>query len=271
MAQSSSVAREPSMEEILASIRRIIEESDTGRSDDTLPQPVNSDVPARTAVLESTPVGQYHEEQLPPREGIAVSQPNSQSFETAHPRPAPSQSKPVEEAGAVASSKAESEQPLIAPAAKTIAPLPAGDELEAFITSPVSPELEPMTAAPDQTFIPEPVQPDIEIEAVATSVIPPVVTEPVDREAEAGVDDDVSLDLERALEPILSEATERQVSSAFEDLSFAVRNEQRRSFDEIAQDIMRPLLQDWLDNNLPSLVERLVREEIERVARGGRR
>ncbi|MBZ9917266.1 DUF2497 domain-containing protein, partial [Mesorhizobium sp. BR1-1-7] len=29
-----------------------------------------------------------------------------------------------------------------------------------------------------------------------------------------------------------------------------------------------PMLQDWLDNNLPTLVERLVREEIERVARG---
>ena len=28
------------------------------------------------------------------------------------------------------------------------------------------------------------------------------------------------------------------------------------------------MLQDWLDNNLPTLVERLVREEIERVARG---
>ena len=39
----------------------------------------------------------------------------------------------------------------------------------------------------------------------------------------------IQQDLERALEPILSEATERQVSSAFEDLSFAVRNEQRRS------------------------------------------
>jgi uncharacterized protein len=31
------------------------------------------------------------------------------------------------------------------------------------------------------------------------------------------------------------------------------------------------LLHDWLDNNLPTLVERLVREEIERVARGPRR
>ncbi len=28
---------------------------------------------------------------------------------------------------------------------------------------------------------------------------------------------------------------------------------------------MRPMLQEWLDNNLPTLVEKLVREEIERV------
>ena len=34
---------------------------------------------------------------------------------------------------------------------------------------------------------------------------------------------------------------------------------------------LRPMLQEWLDDNLPRLVERLVREEIERVARGGRR
>ena len=28
------------------------------------------------------------------------------------------------------------------------------------------------------------------------------------------------------------------------------------------------MLQEWLDNNLPVIVERLVREEIERLARG---
>ena len=41
------------------------------------------------------------------------------------------------------------------------------------------------------------------------------------------------------------------------------------SFDEMAEEMLRPMLQDWLDNNLPTLVEKLVREEIERVARGG--
>jgi uncharacterized protein len=34
--------------------------------------------------------------------------------------------------------------------------------------------------------------------------------------------------------------------------------------------MMRPMLKDWLDENLPGLVERIVRAEIERVARGGR-
>jgi cell pole-organizing protein PopZ len=34
--------------------------------------------------------------------------------------------------------------------------------------------------------------------------------------------------------------------------------------------MLKSLLKQWLDDNLPALVERLVREEIERVARRGR-
>jgi len=40
---------------------------------------------------------------------------------------------------------------------------------------------------------------------------------------------------------------------------------------EYAREMLRPMLKAWLDDNLPTLVERLVRAEIERVARGGRR
>ncbi len=40
---------------------------------------------------------------------------------------------------------------------------------------------------------------------------------------------------------------------------------------EYAREMLRPMLKAWLDDNLPGLVERLVRAEIERVARGGRR
>lgn len=68
---------------------------------------------------------------------------------------------------------------------------------------------------------------------------------------------------------IISDHAGRQVAAAFEELSDAFAASRKRSFDEIAEEMMRPMLQDWLDNNLPTLVERLVREEIERVARGG--
>src|SRR5690606_1243675 len=68
---------------------------------------------------------------------------------------------------------------------------------------------------------------------------------------------------------LMSDRTGRQVAAAFGELSEAFAASRRRSFDEMAEEMLRPMLQDWLDNNLPTLVERLVREEIERVARGG--
>ena len=69
--------------------------------------------------------------------------------------------------------------------------------------------------------------------------------------------------------PLLSDRAERQVAAAFTELSEAFAASRRKSFDQMAEEMLRPMLQDWLDNNLPILVERLVREEIERIARGG--
>jgi cell pole-organizing protein PopZ len=63
----------------------------------------------------------------------------------------------------------------------------------------------------------------------------------------------------------------QQVARSFQDLAVAIDEAERRSYDDIAADLLRPMLQEWLDENLPTLVERLVREEIERVARGNRR
>ncbi|MGE3363932.1 MAG: PopZ family protein [Rhizobiaceae bacterium] len=68
---------------------------------------------------------------------------------------------------------------------------------------------------------------------------------------------------------LISDQAGRQVAASFGELSEAFAASRRRSFDEVAEEMIRPMLQDWLDNNLPVLVERLVREEIERVARGG--
>ena len=66
-------------------------------------------------------------------------------------------------------------------------------------------------------------------------------------------------------------ATVEQVSRSFSELAAAFDGTERRSLDEMAEEMLRPMLKDWLDDNLPTLVERLVREEIERVARGPRR
>ena len=72
------------------------------------------------------------------------------------------------------------------------------------------------------------------------------------------------------LRPIISEAASRQVAKSFEHLSVALHEERNTSVAQMTEEMVRPMLQDWLDNNLPTLVERLVREEIERVSRGSR-
>ena len=41
-----------------------------------------------------------------------------------------------------------------------------------------------------------------------------------------------------------------------------------RTLEDLVREMLRPMLRSWLDENLPGLVERLVRAEIERVARG---
>lgn len=38
------------------------------------------------------------------------------------------------------------------------------------------------------------------------------------------------------------------------------------SLEELTRDLLRPMLAQWLDDNLPGMVERLVRDEIARIA-----
>ncbi|MEF2073560.1 PopZ family protein [Consotaella aegiceratis] len=89
------------------------------------------------------------------------------------------------------------------------------------------------------------------------------LTWPADSSRAASIEEDGSL---------VSENTGREVAAAFDELSRAIREGEMRSLEEMTREMLRPMLQEWLDDNLPRLVERLVREEIERVARGsGRR
>ncbi len=67
---------------------------------------------------------------------------------------------------------------------------------------------------------------------------------------------------------LMSPRSDAQVSASFDDLAKAMIEGNSRQLDEVVEDLLRPMLKGWLDNNLPQMVERLVREEIERVSRG---
>src|SRR6516162_9367600 len=68
--------------------------------------------------------------------------------------------------------------------------------------------------------------------------------------------------------PLLSSATSTAVNSAFNALAQTVPVQNARTLEDLVKEMLRPLLKTWLDDNLPGLVERLVRTEIERVSRG---
>jgi cell pole-organizing protein PopZ len=67
---------------------------------------------------------------------------------------------------------------------------------------------------------------------------------------------------------ILSSATSAAVDSAFNALAHTVLVQNARTLEDLVREMLRPMLKTWLDDNLPGMVERLVRAEIERVARG---
>jgi cell pole-organizing protein PopZ len=66
---------------------------------------------------------------------------------------------------------------------------------------------------------------------------------------------------------LLSPRADAAVASAFNHLAGTILSTNSRSIEQVAEDMLRPMLKDWLDENLPPMVERLVREEIERVSR----
>jgi cell pole-organizing protein PopZ len=78
---------------------------------------------------------------------------------------------------------------------------------------------------------------------------------------------------QHALEaPLLSPQTEAHAETAFRQLSDAIlaRATGDRSLEDMTRDMLKGMLKQWLDANLPAIVEDMVREEIQRVARRGR-
>jgi uncharacterized protein len=194
MSQKAAKAQEPSMEEILASIRRIIsDENGSG-------EPASKPVPERPA-----------------------------------PPPLVSAAKPT--------------IPLASPPAP---PPQEPDVLE--LTDMVETKSEPVfkpVERPDVEFRDQ-VRKRPEPEPLASAPLPVHSAYPT-----------------RLDEQLLSQRASEAVSAAFGTLANTMF-EGSRTIEDVVREMLKPMLQTWLEDNLPSLVERLVRAEIERVSRGGR-
>lgn len=86
---------------------------------------------------------------------------------------------------------------------------------------------------------------------------------------EPGIEiNDVAPVRDRAL---LSDESAATVASKFEALAAGVAFSESDILDRCAREMLQPILQQWLEANLPTLVEQLVRAEIERLARPANR
>jgi uncharacterized protein len=184
---SDTSAQEPTMEEILASIRRIISEDDQ---------------PQAAAASAPTPVAE-----------------------------APPAAAPLEPA----------------PPAKVSAPAPEEDVLE--LNEPVDPpRAEPPAAQYRETLG------DLDIFGQSEPAAPPPRAAPP---APAFNE-----------EPLVGSYAAEQSASHFGALARTVAMPREgRTLEDVVREMLKPMLRDWLDQNLPAIVEARVRAEVERISR----
>jgi cell pole-organizing protein PopZ len=247
-------SHEPSMEEILASIRRIIADDDVkpdvAAAPAPPPQKTASPAPANMA---PTPAAQAN--------------PAPPAAKAPEPKPAPPPAAPAAVpnnqddidallAGLDADTSANEVRPGAEPAA---ADEPDEDVLELTEQMEIDEE-EPQSF---QTIQP---QDDIEFsEAEARPAEPRLQERP-----HVPVPPQVRASEEREpIQPLMSPQTVTAVNSAFNALAQTVLSSNARTLEDLVKEMLRPMLKSWLDDNLPGMVEKIVRAEIERVSRGG--
>lgn len=71
----------------------------------------------------------------------------------------------------------------------------------------------------------------------------------------------------RSPEPLLSAAANSSVAAAFNTLAASRLVDNSERLTGLVEEMLRPLVKDWVDKHLPGLVERLVVAEIERIGR----
>jgi cell pole-organizing protein PopZ len=246
MTQPAKV-QEPSMEEILASIRRIIADDEAKPAEKaTSPAAtVSSKAPgaappvAKPAVMTDIPPSAIAAAQATPAKAPPPA--------PAAPPPAAANSQDDIDAMLAGLDAATSE-------AEVRPPLPDGEVFE-LTDEMVLPDEQP---APFRKVEPDD---DIEFsEAVAASAPQrrqPAFEPPPLYESPAAPP-----------QQILSRSTVSAVESAFNTLANTVLSNNARTLEDLVKEMLRPMLKSWLDDNLPGLVERIVKAEIERVSRG---
>lgn len=216
------------MEEILASIRRIIADDDAKAPPAAAPAPEPMPVAAAPMPVMPPPSPMEFLRDIPPAP-------------PAPPPPAPEE--PVADILELTEEMRTPEEP--EPAAMR------------FTTVDAQPDVVFADAAPEPAEEPEP---EISEPLMAAAELP--ATDPLE-DARQTLAEQMEMD-----RPLLSRSASVAVDSAFASLTHTVLSQNARTLDDLVKDMLRPMLKSWLDDNLPGLVERLVRAEIERVSRG---
>ena len=251
-------AQEPSMEEILASIRRIIADDDAGKpangSEAVKPVAVASAPPAAPKPAPPTPAAAP--------DAAAMNQDDIDAMLAGFDAPAPSPAPPPQPAPAVArrpepQPEPEPEPDILDLTEAMAAPEPEPAETPAFRTITSEPDVvfsesEEPPQPPPRAFVPE----------------PPRNPEPPQYQEPPHYPEPPRNPVQTTEAPLMGADTRAAVDAAFNSLAHTVLVQNARTLEDLVKEMLRPMLKSWLDDNLPSLVERLVRSEIERVSRG---
>jgi uncharacterized protein len=260
MTQPAKV-QEPSMEEILASIRRIIADDEAKPPVAEKPAspaaPAKPEKPAAVAPAAKPATRPAAMTDIPPSTLPAAAKPAAPPVKPAPspvaPTPAPAASNSQDDIDALLNGLDEATSP-----EEIRPPLPDGDVFE--LTDDMAVAMAEPPPPPQASFQKVDPQDDLEFSEVAARAAPrQTAFEPPPFESAAP-----------PAPQILSHTTVSAVESAFNSLANTVLSNNARTLEDLVKEMLRPMLKSWLDDNLPGLVERIVKAEIERVSRGGR-
>lgn len=246
---------EPSMEEILASIRRAIDEDQRldARLSRPAAEPPATPAPGPAAVPDAQ---EAHPEATPPGERVlrlrrpSDGEPWGQGAGEAQPLSASHFSATFPSTGE-AGREAD-----VAPGRETGAPAPYGTPANDSMATAPSAIGDKAPGAADL--------PDDDAAGMPENAASPAETTAAPADARAEEDEMAETDTMTVQdERLIAAETESAVWDAFGELSDRLGDEMLR---EEARALLRPMLKEWLDHNLPGLVETLVRQEIERIS-----